>query len=323
MNERADVKWVVRQGGAQPMINAVQVWNPDDWELFSLSLLQNRHGPLNVQKIPAAHKGDYGIDYYCTKDAVAYQCYSVEEPVDIATRAERQKRKITTDLAKVLANHLEIGKLFLGAPIKHWILLAPLHDSKAVNLHCAKKTGDLRNAKCCGLDALFEVAIHDPSSFPTDAVVAGMSSLSTVKLAIPGPSQEELDTWAAGSSDLLANATQKLKKRTGLDQVQAAVAEVIRAFLQGNAMLDALRTGSPDLHEKVMSAIKSRARRLQFAGPQGGSTAGAILHTELDSLISAMRTAAPSLSDENAEQIAYGSISEWIMRCPLDFPDVQ
>lgn len=305
------------------MINPVLVWNPDDWELFSLCLLQNRHGPLHVQKIPAAHKGDYGIDYYCTKDAVAYQCYSVEEPVDIATRAERQKRKITTDLTKVLANHLEIGKLFLGAPIKHWVLLAPLHDSKEVNLHCAKKTGDLRNAKCSVLDTLFEVTIQDTNSFPADAVMAGMSSLSTVRLAITSPSQEELDTWAAGSSDLLANATRKLKKRAGADQVQAAVAEATRDFLQGNAMLDALRTGSPDLHEKVMSAIKSRARRLQFAGPQGGSTAGAILHTELDALISAMRTAAPSLSNENAEQIAYGSISEWIMRCPLDFPDVQ
>jgi hypothetical protein len=304
------------------MINAVQIWNPDDWESFSLSLLQNRHGPLNIQKIPAAHKGDYGIDYYCPKEAVAYQCYSVEEPIDIATRAERQKRKITTDLGKVLSNHLEIGKLFLGVPIKHWILLAPLHDSKELNLHCAKKTGDLRIAKCVALDALFEVAIHDPNSFPTDAVTAGMSSLSTVKLAITSPSQAELDTWAAGSSDLLANATQKLKKRTGVDQVQAAVAEAVKAFLLGNAMLDALRTGSPDLHENIMSAIKSRARRLQFAGPQGGPTAGAILHTELDALISAMRTAAPSLSDENAEQIAYGSISEWIMRCPLDFPDV-
>ncbi|MDA9534739.1 hypothetical protein ACM41_00045 [Bradyrhizobium sp. CCBAU 21362] len=305
------------------MTSAIQVWNPDDWELFSFSLLQYRHGPLNVQRIPAAHKGDYGIDYYCTKDAVAYQCYSVEEPVDIAMRAERQKRKITTDLAKVIVNHLEIAKLFLGTPIKHWILLAPLHDSKEVNLHCAKKTGDLRKEKCCALDALFEVAIHDASAFPADAVSAGMSALSTVKLAIPHPSQDELDSWAAGSSDLLANATLKLKKRVGPHQVHGAVAESIKSFLQGNALLDALRTGSPDLHDKVMSAIKSRARRLQFAGPQGGSTAGAILHAELDSLIAALLAAAPSLSAENAEQIAYGSISEWIMRCPLDFPDVQ
>jgi hypothetical protein len=305
------------------VLNAVQVWNPDDWESVSLSLLQYRHGPLAIQKIPAAHKGDYGIDFYCTNKSVAYQCYSVEEPVDIATRADRQKKKITTDLAKISANHVAISKLFLGIQIKHWILLAPIHDSKEVNLHCAKKTIDMRNAKCPALDASFEVAIHDIDSFPTEAVALGMSAVSLVKLAVPSPSQKELDSWVAGSSTLLASATQKLKKRSGPDQVQEAVAEAVRSFLQGNALLDALRNGSPDLHEKIMSAINSRSRRLKFAGPQGAGAAGTILHSELDSLISAMREAAPSLSQDNAEQIAYGSISEWIMRCPLDFPDGQ
>lgn len=303
------------------MESAVQVWNPDDWESFSLSLLQHRHGILNVHKIPAAHQGDFGIDYYCTKAAVAYQCYAVEEPIDISTRAERQKKKITTDLRKIVANHVEITKLFLGLPIKHWILLAPNHDSKDVNLHCSKKTADMRKANCPALDVTFEVGIHDPSSFPKDAVALGISSVSSTRLSIPPPSQQELDAWIAGSTDLLANATRKLSKRTGVDQVQEAVADATKSFLQGNALLDALRNGSPELHEKVMSAINSRARRLQFAGPQGGETAGAILHNELDSLISAMRSAAPSLSNENAEQIAYGAISEWIMRCPLDFPN--
>ena len=121
----------------------------------------------------------------------------------------------------------------------------------------------------------------------------------------------------------LANATQKLKKRAAPDQLEELVSEAIKSFLQGSALLDALRSGSPDLHEKVLSAIKSRARRLQFAGPQAGGSAGEVLHAELNPLIAAMLAAAPSLSAENAEQIAYGSICEWIMRCPLDFPDVQ
>lgn len=267
--------------------------------------------------------GDFGIDYYCTKDSVAYQCYAVEEPIDIVTRAERQKKKITTDLAKLIANHVEIAKIFLGVPIKHWVLIVPLHDSKDVNLHCAKKTKDLRNAGCTALDPTVEVMIQDPSVFPNDVVATGISALSKVTLSIPLPSQTELDRWVAGSSDLLANATHKLKKRASPDQLEDALAEAIKSFLQGNALLDALRSGSPDLHEKIMSAIKSRARRLQFAGPQVGGSAGEILHAELDALIAAMQTAAPSLSAENAEQIAYGSICEWIMRCPLDFPNVQ
>lgn len=143
------------------VMNAVQVWNPDDWELFSLNLLQNRHGTLNVHKIPAAHQGDFGIDYYCTKEAVAYQCYAVEEPIDISTRADRQKTKITRDLAKILANESQVRALFNDVKIKHWILLAPLHDSKEVNLHCSKKTKDMRDKKCDVLDETFEVAIHD------------------------------------------------------------------------------------------------------------------------------------------------------------------
>jgi hypothetical protein len=94
----------------------------------------------------------------------------------------------------------------------------------------------------------------------------------------------------------------------------------VRSFLQGNAILDALRSSSPDLHEKVMAAVASRSRRLNFAGPQGGPAPGAILNTEIDNLIAAIRASAPNLSDDNADQIAFGSVSEWIMRCPLDFP---
>lgn len=82
------------------LLDVIQQWNPHDWESFSLYLLQVRHGVLNVHKVPATHSGDLGIDFYCTTDSVIYQCYAVEEPVDITTRAHRQKIKITTDLKK-------------------------------------------------------------------------------------------------------------------------------------------------------------------------------------------------------------------------------
>ena len=135
-------------------------------KMFALSLLQGRHGPLQVHKIPATHKGDFGIDFYCTAEAVIYQCYAVEEPVDIVCRADRQKTKITTDLKKMVDGAAEVSKLFLAKPVKKWILLAPVHDSKDVNLHCAKKTTDLRAQRHSHLDADFEVGIHDQKSFP-------------------------------------------------------------------------------------------------------------------------------------------------------------
>jgi hypothetical protein len=301
------------------VVSAVQVWNPDDWETLAFGLLQSRHGALNVHKIPAAHKGDFGIDYYCASEAVAYQCYAVQEPVDIATRADRQKKKITTDTGKIISNATEVAKLFLGLQIKYWILLVPVHDSKEVNLHCAKKTLEIRGRQCAHLDNQFEVGVNDQTSFAVKAVASGMSALSKVTFNVPHPTPEEMSQWQAGSPDLLANATHKLMKRTGQKGVQEAVAEAAKFFLQGKSVLEALRSGSPDLHEKVIGAVANRSRRLAFTGPQGGPAPSSVLNTELENLIAAIKSAAANLSDDHVEQIALGTVSEWIMRCPLDF----
>lgn len=249
------------------LVSAVHVWSPDDWESFALSLLQIRHGVLNVHKIPAAHKGDLGIDFYCTDAVVAYQCYVAQEPINIATRADRQKKKITTDIKKIVDRASDVSKLFLGQPIKHWILLTPIHDSKDVNLHCSNKTVEIRQKKCPHLHAEFEIGIHDQKSFGAAAIVAGMTALATVNLCVGAPTTEELIAWEAGSPDLLANAKHKLLKRTGQDGVEEAVADAVKFFLQGNAMLDALRSSAPDLHEKIAAAVTTRARRLSFTGP--------------------------------------------------------
>lgn len=302
------------------MVNIVQQWDPDDWESFALSLLQARHGILNIQKVPATHHGDFGIDFYCTSDSVIYQCFAVEEPIDVITRAKRQKIKITTDLTKVVDGAAEVSKLFLGASVKKWILLVPLHDSKDVNLHCAKKTKETRALNLPHLNAAFEVCVHDQGSFPGAALTAAMSALTRVSLSVQAPTQQELDAWQAGSPNLLANATKKLSKRTSPGGVQDAVVSGVELFLKGNALVDALRTSAPDLHEKVVAAISTRSKRLGFVGPQGGPAANNIMNAELDTLINAIKDAAPTLSHANAEDIALGTLSEWIMRCPLDFP---
>lgn len=302
------------------MVSVVQQWSPDDWESFALSLLYSRHGQLNVQKVPATHQGDFGIDFYCISEAVIYQCFAVEEPIDIAVRATRQKNKITTDLKKAIDGTDEITKLFLGAKVRRWVLLVPNHDSKEVNLHCAKKTMDTRALNLPHFDANFEVCVHDQTAFPGAALTTAMASLASVSLSVQQPTQAELDAWQAGSANLLANATKKLSKRIVPGDVQEAVVDGVELFLKANALIDALRSNAPDLHEKVVAAISTRSKRLGFVGPQGGPAATSIMNTELDTLVQAIRDAAPTLSQGNAEAIALGTLSDWIMRCPLDFP---
>ena len=39
-----------------------ECWDPNDWELHAFGLLQDRRGAVNVMKVSARHKGDFGLD---------------------------------------------------------------------------------------------------------------------------------------------------------------------------------------------------------------------------------------------------------------------
>ena len=117
-----------------------EFWDPNDWELHVYGLLQDRHGPLNIHKVPARHRGDHGLDYYSLEDHVSYQCYAVQEPCAVADRADKQKAKITTDLKKFCTNKTELSKLFGPVQMSRWVLVVPVHDSSQLNAHATAKT---------------------------------------------------------------------------------------------------------------------------------------------------------------------------------------
>src|SRR3546814_8969287 len=107
----------------------------------------------------------------------------------------------------------DLSKLLLSKPLKKWFLLVPVQDRKDVNMHCAKKTAELRGMDLALLDPDFEVCVHDQKQFPGKALHDAMSDMASLSLSVDTPSQEELANCEAGSPDLLANATVKLAKR--------------------------------------------------------------------------------------------------------------
>ena len=70
-----------------------EIWDGNDWEAHVLRLLQDQYGAHNFQKVPAKHKGDCGLDYFCLDKLVVYQCYAIVEPVDVAARQPSRNRK--------------------------------------------------------------------------------------------------------------------------------------------------------------------------------------------------------------------------------------
>ena len=299
-----------------------EFWDPNEWELHAFGLLQDRHGAVNVMKVPARHKGDFGIDGYCLCDQVVYQSYAVQEPCEVADRATKQQTKITTDIGK-FRTRAEVQALFTGTRISRWILVVPLHDSAKVNVHLAKKTAEVRALHLPYVADDFEVLIHDLECFDGQSRDMRASQRRLITLGPRPPTAEQIDSWTQESNPLVSDLSRKLRKRAGLDNLErlnSAVRESVGWFLEKENALADLRQSTPQLHEALSAVISRQTTKLAFYGTARSGAAGQILRSELESLIKEIQQAVPNLSDESAQQIALGSVVEWLLRCPLDFP---
>lgn len=299
-----------------------EFWDPNEWELHAYGLLQDRHGATNVMKVPARHKGDFGIDYYCVSGRVAYQCYAVQEPCEVDDRANKQKAKITKDLNK-FSSRTEVSSLFVGSKVERWILVVPIHDSAQVNLLLGAKTTQVRSLNLAYVAPDFEVLIHDLEGF--DPASVGLRAYHRNQIILPPQpaTTEQIDNWTRASNPLVASLTRKLVKRldsTDPVRVNEAVHDMVSRFLEKENTLDALRRDVPHLHEALAAVISRHAAKLSFYGSPENATPHHILRTEFDSLTAELKQSIPNFSDASAQQIALGAIAEWLLRCPLDFP---
>jgi hypothetical protein len=300
-----------------------EAWDPNEWELHVLGLLQDRHGPLNVNKVPARHQGDLGLDYYSLGDRVVYQCYAVQEPCEVADRAEKQKTKMTIDLKKFCTRKDQLKAIFGTREMTRWVLTVPLHDSVQLNAHTTRKTAEVKALELPYVSADFEVMIQDLDSFVPASRAARALQRSVLSVPSRTPSPQEIDDWSDSSDALVDTLTNKLRKRIvggAQDELDESVRLAVGWFLERENALESLRGTAPDFHEALVDVISQRLERLKFYGPPASGPANQILRDELQELAAEMQARVPNFSSSSANKMALGTLAEWLMRCPLDFP---
>ncbi|NUR33997.1 MAG: hypothetical protein HOQ30_08300 [Gemmatimonadaceae bacterium] len=298
-------------------------WDPNEWEEYVFGLLQDRHGALNVSKVPARHKGDLGIDFICRAERAVFQCYAVEEPCDVADRARKQQSKSTSDLKKLCANSPNLQRLLGEMKVTRWILTVPLHDSVNVNAHLAEKSAEVRARGLAYIAPDFEADIQDLSAFDNGSVQRRLLQRSVLVVPADRVRSSEIADWLGASEDLVANLRRKLQKRVDLagpEDLGRALEQAVGLFLERENALDSLRSLAPQLYEDVQTVFARRSRALALTGPPDVGTPAGVLRDEVEAMTRELIDEIPNLSKDSAEKLALGTIVEWLLRCPLDFP---
>ncbi|HKZ00633.1 MAG TPA: hypothetical protein VJ180_00240 [Pyrinomonadaceae bacterium] len=293
----------------------------EEWQRWANQLLICHYGPTEYQKVPDNDKGDAGIEGFTISEGHAYQAYGCEEPLSTTERYEKQRDKMTTDISKFINNRSALQKIFGTVRITRWALFVPYCDSKELIGHASKKTSEVLDKKLPYVGDTFRVVVCQEEDFciARDQLInAGAKTLQ-----VTADATTSVTDWISSNDSLAATLDDKLRKLPTLRNNEGRRRfheAVLRWYLEGQQILEALRT-YPDVYEKTLKAKSHRENFLVMA-TVSGSSPQEILTSSIQDLLETLQREVRELHRFSAEALAHEAVADWLLRCPLDFPEV-
>lgn len=293
------------------------------WQNWANQLLSCRYGPTEYQKVPDRDRGDAGIEGFTRSEGHAYQAYGCEEPISTGERYKRQRDKMTADVGKFIKNQKVLSGIFGGVTITRWNLFVPYFDSKDLVAHASRKTEEVVKASLPYVGNGFQVAVCDEEQFAVQRDMLLCARVRKLDMEVEEATEDQISEWSDQNDTLVATVDQKILRLPTITDDEARWTfrnRVVKWFIEGEKILAALRR-YPEAYEKVVKAKSHREKYLvRICALQSGSPAD-IFNEALNSYMDSVVKEAYMLSEQTAESLAYEAVADWMLRCPLDFPE--
>jgi hypothetical protein len=277
----------------------------EEWQNWANKLLTCHYGPTEYQKVPDNDKGDAGIEGFTISDVHAYQAHGCEEPLSTTDRYEKQRDKMTRDINKFIENRSILEKIFGTVKITRWALFVPYWDSKEIVAHASKKTTEVIEARLPYVADTFRVVVCQEEDFVTERDQLINSGNKTLQLrAEPATLEDKIRRLPTIRNDIDRRSFRE---------------KMLKWYLEGQEILEALRE-YPDVYAKVVEAKSHRANFLVMATVSGNAPQE-ILSSSIEGLLETLQREVKELHTFSAESLAHEAVADWLLRCPLDFPE--
>jgi hypothetical protein len=298
-----------------------------DWQRWANKLLHCHYAKGDYQEVPDTDRGDAGIEGFTTNGRV-YQMYGPEGDLTVVQKHTKLRDKMTKDLVKFIANKDgKLSKLFGTTRIKRWILLVPSFDSKETVEHAAKKTQEILDACLPYVDPDdFKVILLAEDAFAKERAALLSHAVEGIDIQADSVGDSDIDGWSEDDANVprleqLTGKTAKMPTLTSAEQRRKFEREVIRWWLEGQNVLDGLRD-YPEAWEAIRRAKSEQEKYLQGHCMVTDQAPYALLKQALEQIEQAVSQQVHALAPGSRNAIAHEAVADWLLRCPLDFPEV-
>lgn len=298
-------------------------WSGKDWQAYCRQLCALRHG-ADYQAVPDTVGGDWGIEGF-TSAGLAYQCYAPKEPLSTRALYEKQRDKITADLAKLRKYNDDVASLVAPHKIHCWILLVPRIEDKSALKFAAEKAQQVLTWELSCASPGFIIRILTPDDFPAERQRLGASATQLVPHVAVGD-DDEIVKFAEDHSIPVTALDEKLA-RLSLTAAPEDIAllrrEFLRHYVVGLQLDQWIRRHFPPQWEKWQHGREAVKRTLTTNRLIDPAPPHAKVTAILDQLSRAAAEGLPALDSTAGMSLAYGTVADWLVECPLDFPEAR
>ena len=298
----------------------------DEWQSWATQLLLCHYAKGDFQHVPDTDRGDAGIEGY-TVDGRVYQMYGPEGDLTFSKRHQKLRDKMTRDVEKFISDkNGKLSTLFGSTKIKRWILFVPAFDSKEIVEHAAKKTKEILTANLPYVDSQdFKVMVLGEDAFATESAQLLRHTVKGIDISTESVCDKDIDGWSEDDDNAykvqhLATKTAKMPTLVTEPKRVKFEREVIKWWLEGQNVLEALRA-YPETWEAIRHAKSEQEKYLRGRCMITDQQPGPLLMEALANIESTFEQEAGALAMSTRRAVAYEAVADWLMRCPLDFPE--
>ena len=300
-----------------------KVWDGKEWQKYIEELLVLHYGPEDFQRIPDECQGDLGLEAF-TRSGNGIQCYAPQGRLTIKQRYEKHRIKLSVDISKLMQNQDGLKAVLGQTVLKRWFFIIPEHDNKQLIVFANKKSREVCAKSLPYIAPDFEIQVHDDGSFPSARnKLLGIPDVA-IALDIPQADPTQIQDWAAENDTLIQIVDGKLAHLSTLTSRKRRIEFrnlLVARSIEGENILEQIRTISPDCYERIIEIKSARASSLAMENYTSTIDPSDRLNAVVTDYTATLRNEVRVLPRGADTILGYEAISEWLAQCNLDFPE--
>jgi hypothetical protein len=275
------------------------------------------------QRFPDETHGDGGLEGITT-DGHAFQAYYPEAGKTAPQLKQALCKKITDDLEKLERYKEFWSGVLQGRVIRFWRMVVPQRAfrNKHVVSHATGRARHCVSRNLCFVDPNLQALVSVPEDFASATRV--LAADRTVSPPLLEANETVLRAFEEERRSTVSRLDAKLKKLPKLyneERVTDFRRQMLRRYLDYTSAMEWLGRFDPTARERIIAKREGVRRSVETENLVSAAQPPERLQQARLSFKKELDEVAPFIESTRRNDISWGVVGEWLLECPLDFPE--